>query len=106
MSLSVLLPLCDSAAEPGLVFSALFNRVNDGANPGFIGPAIKPDPRFGQFVELVTVLGQAQALNWVHNPRPDAGFSVVIHHFKPDHDAAVRELLRPLGISEQLADAG
>ena len=104
VSLSVLLPLCESAVEPGLVFSALVNRVNDIANPDFIGPAVKPDPRFAQFVELVTLLGQAQALNWAHNPRPETGFSVVIHHFKPDHDADVRELLRLLGMSERLAE--
>jgi hypothetical protein len=102
--LSVLLPLCESAVEPGLVFSAIVNRVNDISNPGFIAPSVKPDPRFARFVELVTILGQAQALNWVQNPRPEAGFSAVMHHFKPDHDADVRELLRLLGISEQRAE--
>jgi hypothetical protein len=104
VSLSVLLPLCESAVEPGLVFSALVNRVNDITNPGFIAPSVKPDLRFARFVELVTLLGQAQALNWVQNPPPEAGFSAIIHHFKPDHDANVRELLHLLGISEQLAE--
>jgi hypothetical protein len=103
-SLSVLVPLCESAVEPGLLLTALVSRINDITNPGFLSPSIKPDPRFDRFVELVTKLALAQALNWVQNPRPQAGFSAVIHHFKPDHDADVRELLRLLGIPEQLAE--
>ena len=104
VSLSVLVSLCESAVEPGLLLMALVDRVNDIVNPDFLGHSVKPDPRFARFVELVTILERAQALNWVQNPRPELGFSAVIHHFKPDHYADVRELLRLLGISERLAE--
>jgi hypothetical protein len=105
VSLSIMVPLCESAVDPGLLFMALVSRVNDIANPDFLASPVRPDPGFARFVELTTRLGQAQALNWVENTRPEAGFSVIIHHFRPDHEDDALELLRLLGLPAPPPDA-
>jgi hypothetical protein len=103
--LSVMVPLCESAVDPGLLLMTLVSRVNDITNPDFLASSVIPDPRFARVVELITRLGQAQALNWVQDPRPEVGFSAVIHHFKPDHVNEAQELLRLLGLPEPTPNA-
>jgi len=104
--LSILMPLCDAVVYPGLLFTALVSRVNDLANPVFIASPTAPDPRFARFVALVSLLAQAEELNWTEGPVKSGRFSAVIHHFRPHHEAEVRELLRLLGLPEPAADAG
>jgi hypothetical protein len=98
VSLSILMPLCEAVVAPGMLFMALVSRVNDLANPVFPASPAAPDSRFTRFVELVSQLSRAEALNWVEDPERSGRFSAVIHHFRPGHEAEVRELLRLLGL--------
>jgi hypothetical protein len=106
VSLSVLMPLSEAMVSPGMVLTALVSRVNDLVNPAFLPSPATPDPRFMRFVELVSQLGQAEVLNWVEDPGRSGRFSAVIHHYRPGHEAEVRELLRLLGLHGPAADAG
>jgi hypothetical protein len=106
VSLSILVPLCQAAVQPGMVLTALVSRANDLANPEFlVSPAIS-DPRFTRFVELVSQLGQAEVLNWVDDPKSENRFSIVIHHFRPQYEAETRELLHLLGQPWPASDTG
>jgi hypothetical protein len=106
VSLSVLMPLSEAVVSPGMVLTALVSRVNDLVNPAFLPSPATPDPRFTRFVELVSQLGQAEVLNWVEDPGRSGGFSAVIQHYRPGHEAGVRELLQLLGLHGPAADAG
>jgi hypothetical protein len=106
VSLSVLMPLAEAVVSPGPLFMALVNRVNDLVNPAFLPSPATPDARFTRFVELVSQLGQAEVLNWVEDPERSGKFSAVIHHYRPGHEAEVRELLQLLGLHGPAADAG
>jgi hypothetical protein len=106
ISLSILMPLCESAFRPGRVLMALVSRANDLANPAFLAPPAKPDPRFLRLVELVTRLGQAEVLDWVARPGGQGGPSVFIHHYRPAYEAEVRELLGLLDLPGPAAGAG
>lgn len=106
VSLSVLMPLSEVVVSPGMLLMALVNRVNDLVNPAFLPSPATPDARFTRFVELVSQLGQAEVLNWVEDPERSGEFSAVIHHYRPGHQAEVRELLQLLGLHGPAADAG
>jgi hypothetical protein len=103
--LSVLMPLSESVVSPGMLLMALVSRVNDLVNPSFLPSPATPDARFTRFVELVSQLGQAEVLNWVEDSERSDRFSAVIHHFRPGHEAEVRELLQLLGLPGLAAGA-
>ncbi len=105
VSLSVLMPLSEAVVSPGILLTALVSRVNYLVNPTFLPPPVTPDARFTRFVELVSQLGQAEMLNWVEDPERSGRFSAVIHHFRPGHEAEVRELLQLLDLPWPPADA-
>jgi hypothetical protein len=106
VSLSVLMPLSEAVVSPGMLLTALVSRVNDLVNPAFLPSPVTPDARFTRFVELVSQLGQAEVLNWVEDSEHTGRFSAVIHHYRPGHEAEVRELLQLLGLHGPAADAG
>ena len=105
VSLSIVMPLIEAAVYPGTIFATLISRANDLANPLFLPARDTSDPGFTRFLELVSRLGQAEVLNWVENPERSGKFSAVIHHYKPDHEAEVRELLHLLGLPAPASDA-
>jgi hypothetical protein len=105
VSLSIVMPLSEAAVYPGGIFTTLISRVNDLANPLFPPVTDSPDTGFTRFVELVSQLGQAEVLNWMENPERSRRFAAVIHHYKPEHEAEVRELLHLLGLPAPASDA-
>jgi hypothetical protein len=103
--LSILIPLCEAVASPGMLLTALLSRVNDLSNPSFLTTPVTPDARFTRFVELVSLLGRAEVLNWVKDSERSGRFSAVIHHFRPGYEAETRELLHLLGLPGPAAAA-
>jgi hypothetical protein len=100
VSLSLLVPLSESAVDPGRLFTVLLGRVNDLANPLFVPSAVNSDTGFTRFVELASKLGQAEVLTWVDERPRGGGFTAVIHHFSPRYEAEVGEFLRLLSLPE------
>jgi hypothetical protein len=105
VSLSILVPLSESAVFPDTVVTALIGRVNDLANPLFMSSTSAPDPAFARFAELTSLLGRAEVLSWVNESGHGGGYALVIHHFRPDYEADVGELLRLLGLPGPSPDA-
>ena len=105
VSLSILMPLCEAVVYPAPLLTALIDRVNGLANPAFISSQTAADPRFARFVELVSELAQADVLNWIEDPQQRGRFSAVIHHFRPEREDDVKELLQLLGLSVPMTDA-
>ena len=98
--LSLMVPLSESAVDPGRLFTTLVGRVNDLANPLFVPSLVAPDPGFSRFVELASKLGQAEVLTWVDETPRGGGFAAVIHHFSPRYEAEAAEFLRLLGLPQ------
>jgi len=99
VSMTSLAQLAGNLADPAPVYYALVSGVNGVYNPDFLPPSSAPDERFVRIVTIMTELALAHRLHWIHDPRQDDRFSIIIDHYSPDYADEVNELLTLLGIS-------
>jgi hypothetical protein len=78
--------------------------VNGVRNPEFLFPADRPGVGFGRFVEIMTLLTQADRLHWVEGPQQNGAFSIVIHDYAPDYLEETRELTSLLSLPAPTED--
>jgi hypothetical protein len=98
ISLAMLTQLTRSTTDPGGPLLALVNEVNGIYNPDFSFSDMDQDPRFDEFVHLVTDLSRQHRLHWVEQPGHEGRFSMVIDQSSPENAARVAQLLTLLGL--------
>lgn len=100
ISLAMLTQLTRSTTNPGDPLLALVNEVNGIYNPDFSFDTMDDDPRFDQFVQLITDLSRQHRLHWVEQPGQKGQFSMVIDRSEPKNAARVEQLLQLLSLQQ------
>jgi len=95
----LLAQIADSMPDPAIAYAMLISSVNGITNPDFLfNPEQRPDPRFNQFVTIMTELTQSHRLHWVENTQQTDRLSLVIDQSARDDQENVRALFDLLGL--------